>query len=347
MGCRWLMSALILLASASAAWGADGFGSGLGAPAGTAEDVPDNAREQEQLSEIESAYGAGKYDAAIDAAKTFLRNARDSNLTAEAARIVADSLRKKKDWKRACSAYIMLRDRFKKGSDEYVRHHAMADILRASPTGVYGQAVTADGEPNPNPGPTLDDDAAVSKAMARLAAARAEKLKLHIRLIKGARTAQEVVERFAPVTVELRQLRVLWPGMPADLEREAAQAAAMRVARIGAGVVASLKSKQAVFAAAKESNRLTSSLRKEMVRWQGVCNEMAKVEGSLAAGMDHLAGTAGWSEGRQLKADCVTRRETYEALAKEFEPPKLGGGGGGRGGKWSDSGGINRGGGMF
>ena len=255
---------------------------------------------------------------------------------------------KKKDWKRACSAYIMLRDRFKKGSEAYVRYHAMADILRASPTGVYGQVVTADGDPNPNPGRTLDNDTAVSEALARLAAARAEKLKIHIRLIKGARTAQAVIERFAPVTVELRQLRVLWPDMPADLEREAAQAASMRMARIGAGIVASLKSKEAMFAAAKESNRLTISLRKEMVRCQGICNEMAKAEGSLAAGMDLLAGTAGWSEGGQLKADCATRRETYEALAKEFEPPEVGGrGGGGRGGKWSDPGRIDRGGGMF
>jgi len=334
----WFMSGLILLATVSAAWCA---------PAGTAEDVPDSAREQEQLREIESAYGAGKYDGAIDAAKTFLRNAKDSNLTAEAARIVADSLRKKKDWKRACSAYIMLRDRFKKGSDAYVGYHAMADILRASPAGVYGVAVTADGEPDPNPGPTLDDDTAVSKAMARLAAARAEKLKVHIRLIKGARTAQEVIQRFAPLTVEFRQLRVLWPDMPPDLERQTVQAAAMRMARIGAGVVATLKSKQAAFEAAEKSKRLTSSLRKEMVRCQGVCNEMAEAEGSLAAGMDLLAGMAGWSEGRQLKADCVTRRETYQTLVEEFEPPKLRGGGGGRGGQWSDPGWINRGGGMF
>ena len=331
------MSALILLASALAAWGA---------PAGTAEAEPDSVVEQQKFSEIESAYRAGKYDAAIDAAKTFMRNAQDSNLKAEAARIVADSLRKKKDWKRACSAYIMLRDRFKKGSDAYVRYHAMADILRASPTGVYGLAVTADGEPNPNPGPTLDDDTAVSKAMARLAAARAEKLKVYIRPIKGARTAQQVIERFAPVTVKLRQLRVLWPGMPPDLEREAGQAAATRMARIGAGVVASLRTKQAAFEAAKKSKRLTSSLRKEMLRCQGMCNEMAKVEGSLAAGMDLLAGMAGWSEGRQLKADCATRRETYETLAEEFVPPKLRGGGG-RGGQWSGPGGINRGGGMF
>lgn len=348
MGRYWSISAVILLASTSAVWGADAGGSGSGAPAGTAEAVPDNAREQEQLSEIESAYTAAKYDAAIEAASTFLRSAKDADLKAQAARIVADSLRKKKDWKRACSAYIMLRDRFKKGSEAYVRYHAMADILRASPTGVYGQAVTAHGEPNPNPGRTLDDDTAVSEAMGRLAAARAEKLKVHIRLIKGARTAQEVIERFAPVTAELRQLRVLWPEMPSDLEREAAQAASMRMARIGAQIVAGLKSKQAVFEAAKESNRLTISLRKEMLRCQGTCNDMAKAEASLAAGMDLLAGTAGWPEGQQLKADCVTRRETYETLAKAFEPPELSGrGGGGRGGKWSDPSRIDRGGGMF
>ncbi len=129
----WLMSAMVLLASVSAAEGAPAPGGGWAAAAESTEAARAAADEAQKLSEIESAYSAGKYDQTIELAKPFLWTARDTHLKARAARAVADSLRKKKDWNRASSAYIMLRDRFKKGSDEYVRYHAMADILRASP----------------------------------------------------------------------------------------------------------------------------------------------------------------------------------------------------------------------
>jgi len=291
-----------------------------------------------------SGLNEGDYDKAIETAKTFLRTAKDDTLRAEAARVVADSLRKKKDWQRACLAYIMLRDRFAKGTDGYVRYQAMADILRASPMGVYGQAPAEEGQAKPDPGPTLDADTAVAAAMSRLAATRAEKVKFRITLIKGARTAEEVIQRFTPVAVELRQLRVLWPEMPPDIEREAVQAAGMRMAQISNPIAGSLKSKQATFETAKKANRFTIGLRKEMLRCQGVSNDMAKAEESLTAGMDLLAGTAGWPEGDQLKSDSTARRQAFEALAKAFVPPPLGGSSGGGRDTWRDPGWRDRGG---
>ncbi len=149
----WLMSALVLLASVSAERGAVAAGRGIVNSTKTTEPAPDNADEQQKVSAIKAAYAAGKYDEVIAAATTFQRITKDDKLRAEAGRVVADSLRKKKDWKRACSAYIMLRDRFPKGSDEYFKYHAMAEILRVSPRGVYGQAVARDSESTPNPGP--------------------------------------------------------------------------------------------------------------------------------------------------------------------------------------------------
>ena len=339
----WLMSVMVLLASVWAAEGAPAPGAGSAVAAESTEAAPETTDESQKLSEIESAYSAGKYDQTIELATPFLRTAKDTHLKARAARAVADSLRKKKDWSRASSAYLMLRDRFKKGSDEYVRYHAMADILRASPTGVYGQAVGEDGEPKPASGPSLDDDAAVAAALSRRAAARAEKLRLRIIVIKEARTAQDVIERFAPVAVELRQLRVLWPEMPPNLDREAIQGAGMRMARVAGKVVAGLKSKQAVCETLKESKRVTMGLRKQMLRWQGICYEMARAETSLAAGMDMLSGMSGWAEGEQLKADCAARRQTFEELAKAFVPPELTGRSGGRD-TWRDSRSRDRGG---
>lgn len=333
----WFMSALVLLASVSAERGAAAAGRGIVNPTKTTEPARDNADEQQKVSAIKAAYAAGKYDEAIAAATTFQRITKDGKLRAEAGRVVADSLRKKKDWKRACSAYIMLRDRFPKGSDEYFKYHAMAEILRASPRGVYGQAVARDSESTPNPGPTLDDDAAMAEALSRLVAARVEKMKFRMALIKGARTAQQVIQRFMPLAVELRQLRILWPEMPSDRGRVAAQAAAMRMAQISSQTVAGLESKQAAFEEAKKKKRFTSSHQQEMLRCQGICKDMAKAEESLTAGMDELADTAAWPEGEKLKADSASRRETFEQLVKKFVPPKLSGRGG-SGTRWGSPG---------
>ena len=322
-----LTSVVILLAGALPARAADPLGHGFVTPAKTTEPAPANAEEQQKVSEIEAAYAAGNYDQVIAVAKTFLRTAKDNKLKAEAARVVADSLRKKKDWKRARSAYIMLCDRLQKGSDQYVKYYAVAEILRASPNGVYGQTAGEDGEANPNPGPTLDDDTALAEALSRLAAARAEKLKFRIAMIKQARTAQYVIRRFLPLVVELRQIRVLWPEVPPELERVAAQTAAMRMTEISGQILAGLKSKQAIFETAKKTKRFTSRHKKEMLGCQSICKDMAKAEESLVAGMDRLAGTAAWPEGEQLKADSASRRETFEQLVKEFVPPKPSGSG--------------------
>ena len=331
-----LTSVIILLAAALPARAADPPGRGFVPPTKTSEPAPANSEEQQKVSEIEAAYAAGNYDQVIAAATTFLRTAKDSKLKAEAARVVADSLRKKKDWKRACSAYIMFCDRLQKGSDRYVKYYAVAEILRASPNGVYGQTAAEDGEANPNPGPTLDDDTAVAEALSRLAAARADKLKFRIALIKQARSAQDVIRRFLPLVVELGQIRVLWPEMPPEVERVAAQSAAMRMAEISSQILAGLKSKQAIFETAMKTRRFSSRHKKEMIRCQGVCKDMAKAEESLTAGMDKLAGTAAWTEGEQLKANSVSRRETFEQLVKEFAPPKPSGSG------WDELEGLER-----
>lgn len=322
-----LTSVVILLAGALPARAADPLGRGFVTPTKTTEPAPANTEEQQKVDAIKAAYAAGKYDEAIAAATTLLRTAKDDEFKAAAARVVADSLRKKKDWKRARSAYVMLRDRLQKGSNQYVKYYAVAEILRASPNGVYGQTAVEDGEANPNPGPTLDDDTAMAEALSRLATTRAEKLKLRIALIEQARTAQYVIQRFLPLVVELRQIRVLWPEMPPELERVAAQTAAMRMTEISGQILAGLKTKQAIFETAKKRKRFSSRHKKGVLGCQSVCKDMAKAEESLAAGMDRLAGTAAWTEGEQLKADSASRRETFEQLVKEFVPPKPSGSG--------------------
>ncbi|HUU11833.1 MAG TPA: hypothetical protein VM431_15010 [Phycisphaerae bacterium] len=136
----------IVLLGAALAWGADPFAAvPVGPNAAAAE--PEVSAGAQKVSGIEALFAAAKYDEAIDAAKAFLRVAQEDGLKAEATRLVAEALRKKGDWKRAMGAYVSLRDRFEKGCDEYVRYDAMAEILRASPSGVYQQGTPGAADP--------------------------------------------------------------------------------------------------------------------------------------------------------------------------------------------------------
>lgn len=330
----------IVLLGAAPAWGA---GPLAAAPVGpnAAEVETDSSAGAQKVAGIETLFSAARYDEAIDAAKAYLRAAQDDGLKAEATRLVAESLRKKGDWKRAMGAYVGLRDRFEKGSDEYVTYDAMAEILRASPSGVYQQGATGAADRATSETPrTLDADDAVREAMARLAATRAEKLKPRIAALRRARAAEDLMKAFVPLAEELRQLRVLAPGQGPDLERAAAQTAAMRMAEISGQALASLKAKQAEFKASTDARRLTAAQKRDILLCKAMCDDMAKAEDTLLAGMARMPGTADWPEGDQLRTETAERRDAFQKLAKGFVVPRSGGGKG-----WGDSNWLDRGGG--
>ena len=328
-----ILSAFVLAFSASIATAEGPF---LADPGEKRAGDVDAADEMQKVVEIEAQVAAGKYDEAIEAAKTFVRKAKDNGAKAQATRLVADALRKKQDWKRAQGAYVKLRDCYDKGSDEYIRFDAMVDVLRAAPTGVYvplAQASAA-GTQTDAAQKNLADDAVMAEALSQLGGKRLERVKMRIPPIGRARTAQEVAKLFAAVAEELRQVRVLWPEMPPDAEREAAQAAGMRLAELGKQFASSMNGKNAALREVIAGRRFNTGQRKEMEKCQEACLEAAKAEEAFVAAMGRLSGLTAWTEGEQLKTDSAERAKAFEKLAEGLTPPPPTGGGHGDWGDW-------------
>jgi len=275
--------------------------------------------EQKAARNIENAFTSGEYDQTITLAKDFVRNAESEPLKTRAARLVAKSQRKKKEWGLAQGAYFSLRDRYAKGSDEYVRAGAIAEILRASPEGVYHPLVTASGGEGAK---TLDDDAVLEEALACLARNRAKRVELRLPRIRRARTVQEVLQRFLPLAEEIRGLRVIWPEMSPSLERAAVQMAAMRLAPLSEKALAALRAKDAYYKAILEKRGLNSSRQSEMLQYKAMCENLAAAEESFLGATDQLAGTSDWPEGQTLRQEGEKRRDAYVKLAEALTPPK-------------------------
>jgi hypothetical protein len=272
------------------------------------------ADERQKVTEMETLYAAGKYDEVIDAGRNFQRNARDPAAKIDATRLVADSLRKKADWKLAPSAYQKLRDCYEKGSDEYARYDGVCEVLRAAQDGVYLPSASAGSK-------TIVDDPALADALNCIALARQEKLKSRIPGLARARTVQELVSLFAALIDDFRQARALSPSISAEPEQQAAQAAAQRLAELGRAAVASLTARQADFKQAKATRRLTSTQRKDMENCQSLCDDLARSEAAFQAALDKVGGAAGWADGARLRSDSAARQATYARMAPTFAPP--------------------------
>jgi hypothetical protein len=334
MACRIIIAIAAAVAFAAVARAEDPVVWGGTDAAQTPQEDP-SKQEREKVAEIERLVGEAKYDEAIEQAKVFLRYAKVDECKAEATRLVAVALRKKQDWKLASGAYLKLRDRYGRGSDEYVMSEAVSEILRASPTGVY----VAGGTPTDAAARNLADDAALAEALRRLAANRVERLKLKLPLLRRARTGQDLLKQFLAFADELRQARVLSPDLNPDTEREIATITGLRMAEIGGQVKTMLTGKKGEFDAAIASRRLNTAQRKDMEGCQSLCTEMAKAEETFQNGMARMTGTVGWTEGGKLVADSNERKAYFEKQAPLFTPPRMGGRG--NGGDW-DSDWLNR-----
>ena len=336
-------------------------------PAPTATSAVDTAApatldERQKLIDAGALMVQGKYDEAIEGAKGLIRTAKEDTTRTDAARVIAESLRKKGEWRAAAAAYLKLRDRYEKGSDSYVKNEAVSEILTASPAGVYppleaaaakaapagepaSTSTSATGETPAKPGANLSDDDYLARALACLATARIEKLKLRVSSIKKARTPQEAEAAFAALVEDIRQVRALTGNASSagEPEQSVAQAAGERLADLGKQVVATLNAKLTTFQGAIKAHSLTLTQRKEMESYQAACTELAKNETSFQTTAGKLTGVA---DASQLRTDSTQRAAEYTELAKSFEPPPVthsswgggfgggfGGGGGGGGGR--------------
>ncbi|MBM4019417.1 MAG: hypothetical protein FJ288_14030, partial [Planctomycetes bacterium] len=125
--------------------------------------APGGSEEAQKVAAIQALLTAGEFDKAAEQAGAYLRTARDDAAKTEAMRILAEALRKKGDFRLAPAAYLRLRERFEKGSDDYVRYDGIAEVLKASPTGVYQPPGAPPVKPAPGaPAVTLADDGALA-----------------------------------------------------------------------------------------------------------------------------------------------------------------------------------------
>jgi len=284
--------------------------------------------EQETANRIGAAVAEGRYDEAIDLAKASIRTIQNEPLKTHITLLVAQAQRKKKDWNRAATAYLTVRDRFAKGSEEYIRYNAVADVLRAAKGGVYMPLAEAHAGDTSK---TVDDDAVLAEALAVMARKEAERLPLRLRGLSSARTVDDLMQRWVPVAEDLRRLRVLWPDLSASHERSAIQALAMRLADLSQKTIAVLRSKQAEFEAMQKSRARNTQVEAAMLQHKSVCEKMIAAEKALTTAMDALPGAADWPEGQKLREDSVGRQVTYTEMAEGLTPGK--GRSGGKGGR--------------
>jgi len=283
-----------------------------------------------KLSEVEGLFAAGKFDAVADPARSLLRTSRDETVKTGAARLIAESLRKKGDWKGAAGAYAKLAERYEKGSEEQVKAAATGEVLLASPSGVYPPLEAAGAHvegvassSTDRPAANLSDDAYLARALACLGSLRAEKVKSRVSTIKKARTPQETQAIFAVLAEELRQARILSGSLSADAERSAAGAAGKHLADLGRQIVMTLNAKLAAFQDAIKRNALTLTQRKDMESCQTLCTDLAKTEGDFQATTDKLNGLSGSSDGAKVRGESAQREAEYAKLARLFVPPPI------------------------
>jgi len=328
------------------------------APAGKADPGAAAADERQKLVDAGALFMLGKFDEALEAAKALLRTTKDDATKTGAARIVAESLRKKCEWKPAAGAYLKLKDYYPKASDDYIKYEAVAEVLLASPAGVYPPleaanakaAAVAPADP-PAAGATPDKPAAVNladdgyleRALAFLAGVRVEKLKGRAASIKRARTPQEAQAAFAAVVEEMRQAHVLSSAASGEAGQAAAKATGERLAELGRNVTTTLAAKLADFQTSIRNRSLTLTQRKEMGSYETLCKDLVKTEGEFQTAMS-TATSLGASETGGLRDDSAQRQAEYQKLARAFVPPPMesrgwGGFGGGFGGPGGPGGG--------
>ena len=279
-----------------------------------------NAEDQAKVAELEAHLVAGEFDKVIEGAKILLANTQGEAAKNAAMRLTADAFRKKSDWRQTLAAYQKLRERYKDGSDDWVRTDAIVEIFKASPTGVYQPA----GAPVPkaaagDPPRTLADDAALEEALARLAGFRAKGLKSRVTTVRRGRSPQEVAVAFKPLAETARQLFVISKDAPADSAHEVAAAAGGRLKELGDPMIAQLQTKRERLAPKIEAPwNLTNQDKADMNATVAVCKEMGAAEASYQASL-MLMGN--WPDGADLRTQSSVRQAAYEQMAVKLKPP--------------------------
>jgi len=296
-----------------------------GAPSAPAAGDSDETR---KVAEIQVVLAAGEFDKAIEQANAFLKTAKDAGAKTEAFRILAEALRKKGDWKQAAVAYLRLRDGCEKNSDDWIKYDAIAEILRASPAGVYQPAGAIAPKPPATPAASSDppgklsDDNALAEALTRLAGFRAGRLKSRIATVTRPSTPQLVVAAFEQVAEEAKLVFTLSADAPADSAHGVCSATGGRLQTLGGQIISALKTKIDKYQPKMNSPwSFTNQEKLDIKGTQTACKELAQCEDKFQQALPLMAGKGDWPEGEKLRKESAERRASYEQLGKQYIVP--------------------------
>ncbi|HUU91980.1 MAG TPA: hypothetical protein VM238_12315 [Phycisphaerae bacterium] len=278
----------------------------------------DGASIDERLDAVRASLDGGKYKEAAAGARTVLRGARDEKTKSDATRILAVALRKDGLWRPAAKAYEDLQACCDEGSGPYVRSGATAEILEASPKGIYEPLAKQAGR---TPGETgvgaLADDDVLNAALAVLGTQRAEKLKGRVAQMKKARLAKDVAAIFARIAKGYREARILNPNLPADGAQNAAKAAALNLERVERDVMTPVRETLDGISKNVASRRtLTSAEQKQVAECEQFCVEAAEAEEAFRTNLKVAAGER-WPEALALGAASLRRGLQYGRMVRE------------------------------
>jgi hypothetical protein len=252
---------------------------------------------QARVQAIRADLEAGKFPEAAAAARAFIGGTRDEQAKTEAIQVLATALRKQGEWRLAAKAYADLRDRYEKGSSAYVRNEATAEVLQASPKGVYLPGSAFSGGVA---GGTLADDKVLEEALGRVGEARAEKLKTAAADLKKAVSSKEIAAKFAEIIAGLQSARYLKADLPTTQDREAAEAAGAALDRVEKDVMAKLTPRVTELEQTITARHTVSAAqRKQLADYQDALGQMSAAEESFRATLGKVpkeswAGGAAW-----------------------------------------------------
>jgi len=279
---------------------------------------------QQRVQAIRAELDAGKCQEAAAAARAFIGGTRDEQARTDAMQVLATALRKQSEWRPAAKAYADLKDRYEKGSVSYVLNEATAEVLHASPKGVYPLMAPSSSTGDGAAARTLADDKVLEEALVHVGQARAEKLKAVAADLKKAVSSKEIAAKFAEIVSGLQAARYLKTDLPTTQDREAAEAAGAALDRVEKDVIAKLKPKVAELEQTITARHTVSVVqRKQMTEYQDALTQVTTAEESFRETLGKMpkeswAGGAVWLPlaGSSVKrgAECTQLTNTCRVL---------------------------------
>jgi hypothetical protein len=316
-----LAAAVFLAAFAGAVWAAD-------SPAPTATVLPsttpttkiETLDDAKRAADLEVLLGNGKFDEAAEGAARLLTTVRDEAARTTATKILAEAFRKKGEWARASAAYLKLRDRYDKASDEWYRYDVAAEVLKSSVKGVYGTGVTpAVTGTAATASKTISDDETYAAAIVSMADARLKALKAKMTPVRLAKTPMEVVAALKPLMEEARRIKTLMVTASPDVPKALVVTAGGRLKEIADQALPALKVKyRALRSKVDRPWDYSSAEKKDLLDTRALCGTVVEAEKSFQATIDAAGDKESDDILKKLAADSVDRQQSYDVLFEQY-----------------------------